>query len=108
MDRSEVQKLNGVLDRIFDDAVFVDGLEPEKMDLEIQKIFESDQAAGVPFAVTRANMLTFFLQNVRIAINDIGKFAGIVERSFLSGRYRYNKINYYQCGKTIKSNYEKS
>lgn len=96
MDRSEVQKLNGVLDRIFDDAVFVDGLEPGKMDLEIQKIFESDQAAGVPFSVTRANMLTFFLQNVRIAINDIGKFAGIVERNSLSGRYRNDKINYYQ------------
>ncbi len=92
MNISEVAELNERLDRIYDNAVFIDGMETEELNGLIREIYNSDKNAGVPYPVTRAKMLDFFLRNVRIAINDIGMFAGVVERPSLAGRYANSEI----------------
>ena len=84
MNPTEVAELKAKLDTIFDDAVYIGGMEPVELNQKIRELYVSDQAAGVPFAITRAKMLDYFLQNMRIAINGIGKFAGIAERNSLA------------------------
>ena len=84
------------LDSIFDRAEFVDGMPVPQINEAVREIFNSDQESGVPFAVTRAKMLAFTLQHIRIAINASGKFAGVVERDYLSNRYETSAIRFIQ------------
>lgn len=89
MKQKEFSMIREELDRIFDDACFVDGLPAEEINQQLMLLYEEDTKKNVPFALTRAKLLDHTLQNMRIAVNPCGKFAGVVERSSLSGRYPF-------------------
>ena len=76
-----------LLESSFDEAVFIDGVPLAEVNAGIRRIFDEGEAAGAPFAVTRARMLAYALANARIAVNMTDAFAGIVERQYLDRRY---------------------
>ena len=82
----------GTLDTSFDEAVFIDGLPFAEVNAGIRRVYDEGEAAGVPFAVTRARMLAYALANVRLAVNKADAFAGIVERHYLDSRYGVSEI----------------
>ena len=53
--------LRAELDASFDNAVFTDGLPHDAVNAGIRKVYEEGEAAGTPFAVTRAKMLAYAL-----------------------------------------------
>ena len=57
-----------------------DGLDADAAGRAIRAIYEAGEAAGAPFAVTRARMIAFALENIRVAVADFDCFAGVCER----------------------------
>ena len=78
--------LRAELDASFDNAVFTDGLPHDAVNAGTRRVYEEGEAAGAPFAVTRAKMLAYVLANVRLAINAADLFAGVVERHYMVSR----------------------
>ena len=80
------ESLRAELDASFDEAVFTDGLPLDEVNAGVRKLYEEGESAGAPFAVTRARMLAYALDNVGLAINRADAFAGVVQRRYLSSR----------------------
>lgn len=81
-----------LLESSFDEAVFVDGLPLAEVNAGIRRVYDEGEAAGAPFAVTRAKMLAYTLANAHLAVNKADAFAGVVERQYLDKRYGVGEI----------------
>jgi formate C-acetyltransferase len=55
------------------------GLDREAVSQGIRAIYEAEESAGTPFAVTRAKMLAFALENIRITVAKSDCFASVCE-----------------------------
>ena len=74
--------------RQFDDAVFAEdsGMENAQLDRETVRLYEEAERNGQHFTITRARLIEFQLDHVRLAVNDFDYFVCLVQRNYLSGR----------------------
>ena len=73
-------------DTQFDNAVYSEdsGMENAALCEKVMQLYEEAEAAGKPFAVTRAELVAFYLDHARIAVNDFDMFVTLVQRTYLS------------------------
>ena len=88
--------------RQFDDAVFTDdsGMENALLRQETFKRYEEAEKKGEPFTITRARLIEFQLDNVRLAVNDLDMFAHLVQRFYLGNGTYPNALTDIQSKRT--------
>lgn len=82
------------------------GLDPEAVNREIRALYEAEEAAGAPFAVTRAKMLAFALENSRVTVAEFDSFANVCERAWEITKIqqeRYQSISRSKIGDGLAS-----
>ena len=81
--------------RQFDDAVFAEdsGMENAQLDRETVRLYEEAERNGQHFTITRARLIEFQLDHVRLAVNDFDYFVCLVQRNYLSGRPYTNALH---------------
>ncbi len=80
--------------RQFDDAVFADdsGMDNGLLCKETMRLYEEAEKNGQHFTITRARLIEFQLDNVRLAVNDIDMFAYLVQRFYLGNETYPNQL----------------
>lgn len=94
------------LDLQYENAVYQSGcgMEREAVNRAIRAIYVTGENAKASFPVTRAKMLAFALENIRIAVADFDEFACVCERPNEILRIqneRYNGISRQKIGENL-------
>lgn len=80
-------------DSIFNNPAWHSGIEQDKVALEIRRIYDRGELSQQAYCVTKAKMLEYALDNIRIAYNDFDPFAMVCERTneiiYISGERNY-------------------